>query len=249
MQGVFFDLFGTLLIYTNSRRAWEDWLSVLYNNFIEFGYMETKESFAIKCNGIMSKPEPNNINPGLTIFEKRIFDLAIDLGLGIEENEIRRLSREAVTAWQKYVPLDPDSIPVLNTLKKSKILALVSNFDHPPHIYSILSKFNLKHFFDSIIISSEVGVKKPDPSIFAFAFEQTNLKPNEVCYIGDTKDDVIAAIRAKILPILIQRKIDTEDEILYDYSTEKSFVNSNNSVENTKNVKIITSLKELIGFV
>jgi len=122
MQGVFFDLFGTLLIYTNSRRAWEDWLSVLYNNFIEFGYMETKESFEIKCNGIMSKPEPNNINPGLTIFEKRIFDLAIDLGLGIEENEIRRLSREAVTAWQKYVPLDPDSIPVLNTLKKSKIL-------------------------------------------------------------------------------------------------------------------------------
>ena len=147
------------------------------------------------------------------------------------------------------MPLDPDTIPVLNTLKKSKVLALVSNFDHPPHIYSILSKFNLKHFFDSIIISSEVGVKKPNPSIFNFAFEQTNLKPNEVCYIGDTKDDVTAAIRAKILPILIQRKINAEDELLYDYNTEKSLHNTNTLDKETKEVKVIKSLKELIGFV
>jgi putative hydrolase of the HAD superfamily len=249
MRGFFFDLFGTLLVYTNSRKAWEDWLSVLYNNFIKYGYKERKQSFAIRCNGIMSKSEPNYKNLELTIFEQRIFELSQDLGLDIKEKEIRRISNEAVGAWQKYVPLDPDVFPVLKTLKKSKVLALISNFDHPPHIYSILSKFNLKHFFDSIIISSEVGVKKPNPSIFKFAFEQTNLKPNEVCYIGDTKDDVIAAIRANILPILIQRKIDAEDEILYDYSTEKSFVNSNDLVKNTRNVKVITSLKELIGFV
>ena len=249
MRGVFFDLFGTLLIYTNSRKAWEDWLLVLYNNFKNCGYKETKESFAIKCNGIMSKSEPNYSNLNLTIFEQRIYGLTKELGLDVKENEIRRISQEAVNAWQKYVPLDPDTVPVLNTLKKTKTLALISNFDHHPHVYSILSKHKIKHFFDSIIISSEVGVKKPDPAIFSYALKQTNLKPNEVCYIGDTRDDVTAAVKAKILPILIQRKIDTEDELLYDYNAEKSVLNMNTLDKETKDVKVIRSLKELIGFV
>ena len=249
MRGVFFDLFGTLLIYSNSRKAWEDWLLVLYENFKEFGLKEPKKSFAMQCNGFMNKPKPNYSNLNLTIFEQRIYALTIELSLDLKYEEIRRIANEAINAWQKYVPLDPDAIPVLNTLKKSKTLALISNFDHPPHIYSLLSTLKLKHFFDSIIISSEVGVKKPNPSIFNFAFEQTNLKPNEVCYIGDTKDDVTAAIRAKILPILIQRKINAEDELLYDYNTEKSLHNTNTLDKETKEVKVIKSLKELIGFV
>jgi putative hydrolase of the HAD superfamily len=249
MRGVFFDLFGTLLIYTNSRKAWEDWLSVLYNNFRYFGYKETRESFAIKCNGIMSKSEPNHNNLDFTIFEQRIYGLANEIGLDVKEKEIKRISQEAVNAWQKYVPLDSDTVPVLNTLKKKKTLALITNFDHHSHIYSLLSKLNLTHFFDSIIISSEVGVKKPDPSIFSFALKQTNLEPNEVCYIGDTQDDVTAAIEANILPILIQRKIDAVDELLYDYNTEKSSINTNIIEKEYKNVKVIKNLKELIEIV
>ena len=58
-----------------------------------------------------------------------------------------------------------------------------------------------------------------------------------------------AAVKAKILPILIQRKIDTEDELLYDYNTEKSLHNTNTLDKETKEVKVIKSLKELIGFV
>ena len=249
MRGVFFDLFGTLLIYTNSREAWEDWLLVLYKNFKNFGLNESKQSFAMKCNGIMNKPEPSYHTLNLTIFEQRIYALAIDLNLEINHEEIRRISNDAVNAWQKYVPLDPDAISVLNALKKSKTLALISNFDHPPHIYSTLSTLKLRHFFDAITISSEVGVKKPDPLIFSFALKQTNLKPNEVCYVGDTKDDMTAAIKANILPILIQRKINTEDELLYDFNTEKTLKNIDILDKGSKNVKVIESLKDLIGIV
>jgi HAD superfamily hydrolase (TIGR01549 family) len=249
MRGVFFDLFGTLMIYTNSRKAWEDWLFVLYENFKKFGYTKPKSSFAMNCNGIMNKPEPNYNIMNLTIYEQRIYALSIELGLEIKPKEIRRISQEAVNAWQKHVPLDPHTIPVLKVLKRNKILALISNFDHPPHIYSILTKFKLIHFFDSIIISSEVGVKKPNPEIFSYALEQNNLKPNEVCYIGDTKDDVAAAIMANINPILIRRETNAEDELLYDYNVNKSVVDKNILDNETKNVKLITSLKELIDSV
>jgi putative hydrolase of the HAD superfamily len=249
MRGVFFDLFGTLMIYTNSRQAWEDWLAVLYENFKKFGLREPKESFAIKCNGFMNKPEPKYRNLNLTIFEQRLYALTIELNLKLKPKQLRRIANEAINAWQKHVPLDPDAIPVLNTLKKRKILALISNFDHPPHIYSLLSTLKIKHFFDSIIISSEVGVKKPNPSIFSFALEQTNLKPSEVCYIGDTKDDVTAAIEAKMLPILIQRKTNAEEELLYDYNTEKSLANKSKIDFNSKEMIRVENLRDLIRLV
>ena len=249
MRGVFFDLFGTLMIYTNSRKAWEDWLSVLYENFKKFGLNESKKSFALKCNGFMNKPEPNFNNLNLTIFEQRLYAFTIELNLKLKSEEIKRIANEAVNAWQKFVPLDPDAIPVLNILKKSKSLALISNFDHPPHIYTLLSTLNIKHYFETITISSEVGVKKPNPSIFSFALKKTNLKPTEVCYIGDTKDDITAAIEAKLLPIFIQRKIDDEDELLYDYNTRKSVVNKNKLDLDFKKIKRIENLRDLIGLV
>ncbi|MFW9939746.1 MAG: HAD family hydrolase [Candidatus Thorarchaeota archaeon] len=249
MQGVFFDLFGTLMIYSNSRKAWEDWLRVLYENFKKFGLNEEKESFAMKCNGIMNKPEPNYRNLNLTIFEQRIYSLTIELNLEIKHEEISRIANDAVNAWQKYVSLDPDAISVLNALKKNKTLALISNFDHPPHIYSLLSNLKLKHFFDIIIISSEVGIKKPNPLIFSFALKQTNLKPSEVCYVGDTENDMIAAIDAKILPILIKREMNTGDELLYDYTTEISIPNMDTLYIDLKKVKVVESLKDLIKIV
>ncbi|MFX1478183.1 MAG: HAD family hydrolase [Promethearchaeota archaeon] len=247
MQGVFFDLFGTLMIYTDSRKAWEDWLSVLYKNFKKFGLSEPKETFAIKCNGFMNKPEPNFKNLNLTIFEQRLYTLTIELNLKLRHEEIKKIAIEAINAWQKYVPLDPEVIPVLEYLKRSKTIALVSNFDHPPYIYSLLSDLRIKHFFDSIIISSEVGVKKPDPLIFKFALEQTNLKPSEVCYVGDTKEDMIAAARAKIYPILIQRKIKTAGELIYDFQTDKAPYNQKSQeLEINYGIKI-ESLKDLIN--
>ena len=90
---------------------------------------------------------------------------------------------------KKHISLDPEAHSVLRTLHRSKKLALVSNFDHPPHVHSVLSKLNLTPYFDSVIISAEVGVKKPDPRIFDAALEQTGIKPEEVIYVGDTDDD------------------------------------------------------------
>ena len=58
-----------------------------------------------------------------------------------------------------------------------------------------------------------------------------------------------AAIKAKILPILIQRKMNDEDELLYDYNIEKSILNINKLDDDNKNVNVIESLKDLIEIV
>ena len=168
------------------------------------------------------------------------YNLCFDLKLSLTPEDIKVIANKAVNAWQEQISLDPEAHRVLHTLHCSKKLALVSNFDHPPHVHSVLSKLSLTSYFDSVVISAEVGIKKPDPRIFDSAFQQTGMKPKEVIYVGDTVDDTIAARAAGIVPILIQR--DNEGNTL-DFSVNKYNLGQEKF---TPDVTTIAKLSELL---
>ena len=200
INGIFFDLYGTLLVYENMDVAWADWLKTLHAQLRSRGFTLSIESLAKACDQFFSKSEPTPRQLNLTVFEQRIQNLCFDLKLNPTSEDIKEIANKVVNAWQKHISLDPEAHPVLHTLQQhSKKLALVSNFDHPPHAHSVLSKHGLTPYFDSVVISGEVGIKKPDPRIFDTAFEQTGMKPEEVIYVGDTEDDVKAARAAGIM--------------------------------------------------
>ena len=237
IKGVFFDLYGTLLIYNDLERSQEDGLLEIYKYLRNLGLKISKKSFNLKWDLFVVKAKNPIKKEHLTIFENKIYDLSIEIGLKLEDDEIRLAANKGLNTWQKYITLDPNAIPILKILKKDKILALITNFDHPPHVNSLLTKLELRDFFDSIVISGEVGVKKPNPQILSFALKQTKLQPSEVCYVGDTIEDVEAAYNAKISPILIERQNVVKNELSYDDSI------------GIKYAKKIISLKDLIKIV
>ena len=238
-NGIFFDLYGTLLVYGNMDAAWSDWLNEFHEQLRLHGLTRSVESFAKSCDQFFGKDEPTPRQHNMTVFEQRIQNLCADLKLNLTAEDITAIANKIASAWQKHIPLDAEALHVLRTLHRSKKLALISNFDHPPHVHSVLSELGLTHFFDSVVISAEVGVKKPDPRIFDSALEQTGMKPEEVVYVGDTEDDTEAARAAGIVPILIQREIGGN---AYDFSINKD---SSAEKEFTLDVKTITKLSEL----
>jgi FMN phosphatase YigB (HAD superfamily) len=46
---------------------------------------------------------------------------------------------------------------------------------------------------DLIVVSSAVGVQKPDPGIFAYAIEHAGVPPSDILFITESVDHVIAA--------------------------------------------------------
>ena len=240
INGIFFDLYGTLLVYGNMDAAWSDWLNALYEQLRLRGFTRSIDALAKTCDQFYSKSEPTPRQHELTVFEQRIQNLCFDLELKLASEDIKVIANKIANAWQQHLSLDSEVHSVLYILHSSKKLALVSNFDHPPHVHSVLSTLGLTPYFDSIVISAEVGIKKPDPRIFDSAFAQTGLKPEEVIYVGDTEDDTKAARAAGIVPVLIQR--DTEGNTL-DFS-----VNTHNLQQEkfTLDVRTITKLSELL---
>ena len=98
-----------------------------------------------------------------------------------------------------------DVFPTLEKLKERGIgTGIISNWD--VRLPALLDTLGLTHYFDPIIISSQVGIEKPKSEIFEIACEKANRHKHEVIYIGDQIDfDVHAPIALGLRALLIER--------------------------------------------
>lgn len=218
--GIVFDLGGTLFIYGDMEKAWSDWLQALHSSLVSHGLKESLESLAARCDGFFTKPEPPRVE-GLTVFETRIQALVAEAGLSIANDKVGEIETSVLRAWWSHLSLDPKAPDVLRNLRSRYALALVSNFDHPKHLYEILDHHELTQFFDAIVISGEVGVKKPDPRIMFLALDSLGLKAESCIYVGDIEDDERCALSAGMRAITIDRRRAGEEPPLLDFRAPK----------------------------
>lgn len=99
----------------------------------------------------------------------------------------------------------PDVRPGLARLRAAgHQTALVSNFDH--WLHDILDATGLSAFFDTVVVSAEVGLRKPDPEIFALSCARLGRRPGDCVYVGDSvRIDVRGCAAAGMNPVLIDR--------------------------------------------
>jgi HAD superfamily hydrolase (TIGR01549 family) len=96
---------------------------------------------------------------------------------------------------------------------KNNRMAIISNFDYAPSAYMLLNKFDIRKYFERVVISVEIGWRKPRPEIFLKALELLNLASGDALYVGDNYHaDVVGAKSVGMDVIWINRK----DERIYD---------------------------------
>ena len=75
-------------------------------------------------------------------------------------------------------------------------LAVVSNFDYTPTAVGLLNGAGVAGLFDTIVVSDEVGWRKPRPEIFEQALARVGVAAGEALFVGDRADiDVVGAQR------------------------------------------------------
>jgi putative hydrolase of the HAD superfamily len=108
----------------------------------------------------------------------------------------------------------PDVLPVLQSLTERGIAVCVgSNFDG--RLRGVVKGLpELNDRLESLVISSEVGFRKPHPSFFRAACDQLGLSPKSVLCVGDDpENDVRGAIRAGLSALLLSRGNGTADDL------------------------------------
>ena len=104
---------------------------------------------------------------------------------GIHDTELAdRLSEDYVYWSPRIVRLVSGTMELLDYLKPKYQLHLITNgFQEVQH--TKLSGSGLEPYFETLTVSEEVGVKKPNPEIFRYALKKANASAKESLMIGD----------------------------------------------------------------
>lgn len=90
--------------------------------------------------------------------------------------------------WNSNFPncfsINQSTINIINTIKRWAKVAIITNGTALRQRAKI-DKTKLNSYFETIIISEEVGFRKPDKQIFELALKKLNVNRNEVIFVGD----------------------------------------------------------------
>lgn len=106
------------------------------------------------------------------------------------------------SAFVQYAELIPGTKEMLATVRQNYRVGLLSNFTHPPAAKEIISDLDLAPFFDVVLISGDLGYRKPHHSVFEELIDQLEIEKDQIAFVGDDPEaDVAGALRAGLQPI------------------------------------------------
>jgi putative hydrolase of the HAD superfamily len=119
--------------------------------------------------------------------------------------------------WELF----PDVPPILTELIRLRIrLGVISNFDR--RLYDILDLLSVRAAFEHMIISSEIGIRKPAARIFRVAAQRFSVPLDEILHVGDERgSDFTGARAAGLGALLVDHKTTMLSSILSRVSQEE----------------------------
>ncbi len=119
-----------------------------------------------------------------------------------DDSRIAQAVERYFSAFVDYATPIPGTLAMLTQLKTRYRLGLVSNLTHAPAAWRILETLGLAPFFDTIIVSGQIGYRKPHPKIFHALLADLGVSGAQTAFIGDNLEaDVRGAQQAGIQPI------------------------------------------------
>jgi FMN phosphatase YigB (HAD superfamily) len=205
VKGIIFDYGGT--IDSNGKH----WAEVLWEAYQDNKVPVTKEQFReayvyterfLAVNPVV-KPSDNFYNL-LNIKTKIQIEYLVDKKI-LEDNDKTKgyslaISEQCYTFVKTIISKE---ISILQALRERYPMVLVSNFYG--NVQAVLEDFDLLKFFDRIIESAVVGVRKPDPAIFGLGVEELGLPASNIVVIGDSHaKDIVPASKNGCQTIWLQ---------------------------------------------
>lgn len=96
----------------------------------------------------------------------------------------------------------PGAMRTLETLQGRYPLGLLSNFTHAPAAHDLIDRLGLGPMFDVVLISGELGYRKPHINTFKQLIKGLGVKKETIIYVGDDPEpDIAGAGNAGLQPV------------------------------------------------
>jgi putative hydrolase of the HAD superfamily len=182
IKGIIFDYGGTL--DTNGGH----WGAVIWSGYEKYqvpvnlnafqeAYTYAERQMALQP---IIKPQFNF----LEVLEAKLnvqFDYLIAAGYDLDRSLAHKIAFDGYSLAKNTVE---QVKPLLNSLHAKYPIVMVSNFYG--NLKSVLDDFGILLYFQSVVESAVVGVRKPDSAIYALGVTKIGLPAQEVLVVGDS---------------------------------------------------------------
>ena len=154
-----------------------------------------------------------------------IYDTALrGLGLELQPELIERIMEMEQEGWLNSVHVGPGVVSTLGHLKALGLrLAIVSNAAYLPRLMiGQLTALGLRHYFDGVTFSSEVGLRKPHPEIYADALKKVQVEATNALFVGDrVREDIQGPQQLGMRAVLTREWRQEDDPGIADFVIQR----------------------------
>lgn len=191
IRHIFFDLDHTLWDFEK-------------NSALTFQQLLEAESFPVSITDFLKVYQPINFEYWKRYREEKVTKEALKygrlkdtftaLGLSVTDEKINQMAEEYLKILPQYNHLFDGAIALLEYLKNKYELHIITNGFEEVQLLK-MEKSGVLQYFNQIITSEAVGVKKPDPKVFEFSLQKASASKKESIMIGDNLEaDIMGAI-------------------------------------------------------
>ena len=126
--------------------------------------------------------------------------ICFDLGdtLVAEETVIHNSCGQAITANV----IEGVFVVVRNLTRAGYKVAIIANDEDGVSARNVINDTGLKDYFNTILISGELGIEKPDSRIFELALKSLGVKAQNAVMVGNRIDaDIVGANRSEMTSV------------------------------------------------
>lgn len=215
IRGVIFDLGSTLIrFHGDASKVRELAIQAMVKKLIDENIGFDKDLFIKRFNELLEVSFEARETTHIEISSSSILRLALtELGYATVTDEILNRVLDCFydhfeDCWQPM----PDLHQVLDEMQNADYrLGMISNAGNVANVQRLIDKAAIRKYFDPVLISSGVGLRKPHRLLFEAVLNAWQIPAEQVVMIGDMLNtDVLGAQRVGMHQIWITAEANTE---------------------------------------
>ncbi|MCP4906923.1 MAG: HAD family hydrolase [bacterium] len=218
IRGIVFDLFDTLVdqnhdrfapVEVEGRRVGATTPGLYALAVKTFGLSLGLTEFAERLRTVDLELRADTVDQGI---ELSTLDRFTALGTRLGQRDVlafgQALTEVHMGALREAVTVPPHHEAILASLAVEHRLGICSNFTHAETARAILREAAFEPHFSSIVISEEMGIRKPRMEIFESVVRSLEMPASEILHVGDDlRADVQGAAEIGLRTVWLTRQI------------------------------------------
>jgi HAD superfamily hydrolase (TIGR01549 family) len=199
IKAITFDFGGTL---ANGELDKENYKRSLLDYIFRLGYSGGRAKLGKARSAMLERLRKAQEKNRELRFEEIYRGLLFDLGLHPTQERLDYIEQ----LYYQFFKIDlvPGIRKMLADLSERYNLAVISNvISNASRL--VLQKYDLEQYFDNVVLSRDLGIRKPSPEIFNFTLVNLGVNSSEALHVGDSlEEDVQGAQNAGMKTVWIK---------------------------------------------